>query len=140
MKKVQVRVGYVYAAKISGVLSPVRIEAKSPYGGWDAVNSTTGHKVRIKSPAKLRFLCDRNPVTGKWRRTRCSHEPTVRLCAHSAISSFIQRKLDAGAALSGQKRRAHEQFLGRRSLRFLRVCCVLLLWALSCGEWWSGRY
>jgi len=54
MKKAQVKVGGTYAAKVSGKVVPVRIDAENPRGGWDATNTATGKKVRIKSAQRLR--------------------------------------------------------------------------------------
>lgn len=70
MKQKDVQVGKVYAVRVSGNLSPVRLvrERESTYkanryastgrlshGGWDAVNLKTGRKVHIASAARLRF-------------------------------------------------------------------------------------
>src|SRR5260370_29908690 len=54
MKKRDVKIGETYLAKVSGKLVPVRITSESPYGGWNAVNTTTGREVRIRSAARLR--------------------------------------------------------------------------------------
>ena len=54
MKKNDVKVGGVYAAKVSDKVVPVRIDEKNPHGGWRATNQTTGKKVRIKSAQRLR--------------------------------------------------------------------------------------
>ena len=54
MKKNEVTIGGVYAAKVSGKVVPVRITGPSPYGGWDAVNTQTQRAVRIRSAARLR--------------------------------------------------------------------------------------
>jgi len=54
MKKAEVKVGGTYAAKVSGKVVPVRIDAENPRGGWNATNTATGKKVRIKSAQRLR--------------------------------------------------------------------------------------
>ena len=54
MKKADVKLGGVYAAKVSGKVVPVRINAENPRGGWDATNTATNKKVRIKSARRLR--------------------------------------------------------------------------------------
>ena len=54
MKKKDIEIGRRYAAKVSGKLATVRIVRESPYGGWDAMNTATGRKVRIKTAARLR--------------------------------------------------------------------------------------
>ncbi len=60
MKKSDVKIGGIYAAKVSDKIVPVKIEAVSPLGGWSAVNLMTRKKVHIKSPARLRYPCDRD--------------------------------------------------------------------------------
>jgi hypothetical protein len=54
MKQQDVKVGGVYAAKITDKVVPVRIDAENANGGWDGTNLTTNKKVRIKSARKLR--------------------------------------------------------------------------------------
>lgn len=54
MKKDEVQVGKIYTAKVTDKVVPVRIDAESRHGGWDATNMATGKKVRIKSPQRLR--------------------------------------------------------------------------------------
>jgi hypothetical protein len=58
MKKSEVKVGGVYAVKVTNKVVQVRIDAESRHGGWDGTNLTTGKKVRIKSPARLRGGAD----------------------------------------------------------------------------------
>lgn len=54
MKAKEVGVGRTYVAKVSGVLTVVRLTGVSRFGGWDAVNVKTGRPVRIKTAARLR--------------------------------------------------------------------------------------
>jgi len=54
MRKDEIEVGGCYAAKVSGRMATVRIDAENPRGGWDATNLRTGKKVRIKSAQRLR--------------------------------------------------------------------------------------
>ena len=54
MKKADVEIGGQYVAEVSGKLVVVKILALSPYGGWDATNTTTGRPVRIRSAQRLR--------------------------------------------------------------------------------------
>jgi len=54
MRKNEIKLGVTYIAKVSEKLVPVRIDRESPYGGWDATNTTTGRQVRIKTAARLR--------------------------------------------------------------------------------------
>ncbi len=54
MKKAEVQIGKQYAARISGRLTVVRLDAESRFGGWNATNTATKRSVRIRSAAKLR--------------------------------------------------------------------------------------
>lgn len=60
MKSEQIKIGNVYAAKVTDKVVPVRIDAvrislsTGKTGGWDATNLKTNRKVVIKSAAKLR--------------------------------------------------------------------------------------
>lgn len=56
MKKNEVKVGGIYTAKVTDKVVQVRIDAESRHGGWDATNLSTGKKVRIKSPIRLRAV------------------------------------------------------------------------------------
>jgi hypothetical protein len=62
MRKNQATISGVYAAKVSGAVVPVRITGESPYGGWDAVNTKTGRKVRVRSAARLRRRLNRAAI------------------------------------------------------------------------------
>lgn len=54
MKKEQIEIGQVYAAKITDAIVPVRIDAEHERGGWTGTNLRTNRQVRIKSAQKLR--------------------------------------------------------------------------------------
>ena len=54
MLKRDVRIGVRYVARVSDRLATVRITGESRYGGWDAVNESTGRAVRIRSAQRLR--------------------------------------------------------------------------------------
>jgi hypothetical protein len=55
MKKKEVTVGETYVAKVSGRITAVRITSENPYGGWMAVNVSTGRPIRIRTAARLRY-------------------------------------------------------------------------------------
>jgi hypothetical protein len=55
MKKKDVKIGGLYAARVSGKLVAVEVLRESRNGGWDAINTETKRDVRIKSAARLRF-------------------------------------------------------------------------------------
>ena len=56
MKKDNVKLGTVYAAKVSGDVVPVRLDKTNPHGGWDGTNMKTRKQVRIKGAQRLRGL------------------------------------------------------------------------------------
>ncbi|NQU20973.1 MAG: hypothetical protein HQ567_06785 [Candidatus Nealsonbacteria bacterium] len=64
MKKNDVRIGQRYMAKVAGSEVPVRIDAESRSGGWDAKNMATGRKVRIKTARQLRRKCTQADLAG----------------------------------------------------------------------------
>jgi len=64
MKKNEIKVGKVYAAKVTGKVVPVRIERTNPKGGWDAINMQTKRPVRIKSAQRLRSQVELPATSG----------------------------------------------------------------------------
>jgi len=54
MKKNEVKIGGVYVAKVSDRLVSVRIDSTHSKGGWNATNTATGRRIRIKSAQRLR--------------------------------------------------------------------------------------
>lgn len=53
MKKQEVEIHGIYAARVSGQLAHVRILGASPFGGWTAVNIRTRRLIRIKTARRL---------------------------------------------------------------------------------------
>ena len=72
MKKAEITIGSRYVAKISGKLTVVRITSEASYGGWFAVNTTTGREVRIRTAAKLR-----RPVNANDHMNSAGTEPVL---------------------------------------------------------------
>jgi hypothetical protein len=56
MKKNNVKLGAVYAVKVSGEIQPVRLDSTNPHGGFDGTNMRTKKSVRIVSTQRLRGL------------------------------------------------------------------------------------
>jgi hypothetical protein len=54
MKKNEVKVGGSYVAKVSDRIVTVRIDSTHSKGGWNATNTRTGKRIRIKSAQRLR--------------------------------------------------------------------------------------
>ncbi len=54
MKKNEVKIGGMYVTKVSDRLVTVRIDGTHSKGGWNATNTRTGKRIRIKSAQRLR--------------------------------------------------------------------------------------
>ena len=54
MKKNEIKIGNVYTAKVSDRVVPVRIDSTNSQSGWNATNTKTGKRIRIKSAQRLR--------------------------------------------------------------------------------------
>jgi len=54
MKKKDVKIGKIYAVKVSNKIDSVKLTSESIYGGWNGTNLKTGRQVRIKTAGKLR--------------------------------------------------------------------------------------
>jgi len=80
MKRADVKLSNVYAAKVSGKVVPVRIDAENPRGGWDATNTATGKKVRIKSAQRLR---------GPWPKKSGNGDASAKAAAKDATRANV---------------------------------------------------
>lgn len=87
MKKNEVKIGRVYTAKVTNKLVQVRIEAESRYGGWDAINVSTGKKVRIKSPTRLRATVGGDGATTGAKKAKGGKKAKARPEAETAQTS-----------------------------------------------------
>ena len=54
MKKDEIKIGQCYEAKVSDRIVSVRIDSPNSHGGWNATNTATGKRIRIKSAQRLR--------------------------------------------------------------------------------------
>ena len=75
MKKAEIKIGSVYAVKVSNKLSPVKITGVSIYGGWDATNLDTQRAVRVRTAGRLRFEIEK--VGEKWKRVENTVGPAI---------------------------------------------------------------
>ena len=69
MKKDEVKVGGMYVAKVSDKIVTVRIDSAHSKGGWNATNTATGKRIRIKSAQRLRGPA-KNAAKAKERNDR----------------------------------------------------------------------
>ncbi len=85
MKKLEVRLGGVYEAKVSGKLARVRIDHVSVHGGWSATNLDTNRHIAIRTAGRLRKPVSITPPTSvadmwrQWQRLKESNPDTVLL-------------------------------------------------------------
>jgi len=75
MKKNEVKIGGMYVAKVSDRIVTVRIDSTHSKGGWNATNTRTGKRIRIKSAQRLR---------GEARKTPKAETPKV---AEAAVAN-----------------------------------------------------
>lgn len=91
MKKADVKIGGQYFANVTGRKVVVKIETESRHGGWDAINQTTGKKVRIKSAQRLTPMAAAPPPTE-------NDEATVTAPAAAEPAGAGEKKLSAVSA------------------------------------------
>lgn len=65
MKKDEIKVGQSYEAKVSNRIVTVRIDSTNSHGGWNATNTATGKRIRIKSAQRLRRAAGAEASTGR---------------------------------------------------------------------------
>ena len=70
MKKDQVKVGGLYHAKVSDKLVTVRIDGSNTHGGWNATNTATGKRIRIKMQRDCPSKPHRFPLPVRDQRVR----------------------------------------------------------------------
>ena len=87
MTKNEVKIGAVYTAKVTNKVVQVRIDAENRYGGWDATNLTTGKKVRIKSPQRLRTAVGGNIAATGAKKAKGSKKTKAQAEAAQAQTS-----------------------------------------------------
>jgi len=86
MRKQEIEIGKSYSSKISNKMTTVRIDSKSPRGGWIATNNDTGREVWIKTAAKLRYpVSDKPNLADKLRSTPSD---TVPIANHVIVNAL----------------------------------------------------
>ena len=103
MKKSEVKVGSVYAAKVSDNLVEVRIDGENRHGGWTATNLATGKKVHIKSAQRLRGKAGAAKKGG--RKTKATQtEAAVANGAAAAESPAAEPKRGKAKRAKGERK------------------------------------
>lgn len=95
MKKNEIKVGKVYAAKVTGKVVPVRIERTNAKGGWDAINMQTRRPVRIRSAQRLRSQVELPPTSGDWG-TRATKSAKATMAAKTMAGRDTGQRGTAG--------------------------------------------
>jgi len=124
MNKNKVEVGRTYLAKIAGAVRPVRIIGESQYGGWDAVNETTGRRVRIKSAQRLRGLAPTQPKTHRVTKTEAVNDAVQTAAAYKAaekVNVLPAADVSPAALVAVLKRMLGVQNMLMPGLRYISV-------------------
>ena len=141
MKKSEVKIGETYRVKVSGNIANVRITGESPYGGWEATNTVTKKKVRIKSAQRLRGLATtKKAATGKTAPEKAKAETpratsetpdTKTTAAEPKVPKKVERK---GERMSGLDAAAKVLAEAGEPLN----CKTIVERALAKGYWKTG--
>jgi hypothetical protein len=101
MKKNEIKIGNLYTAKVSDRVVTVRIDSTNSHGGWNATNTATGKRIRIKSAQRLR-----EAVTEGQRSKKSMPEPAGQTPGEQGIAAA---QADAKAAERENARLAEER-------------------------------
>ena len=100
MKKNEVKVGGLYHAKVSDKLVTVRIDSTNSHGGWNATNTRTGKRIRIKSAQRLR---GRAKGAGKAEASEAPKATVAKAEKVEAAGKAAMKKVKSKKAAGGQK-------------------------------------
>ncbi len=92
MKKAEVQIGATYRCKVSGSIADVRITGENPHGGWDAINTSTNRKVRIKSAQRLRNAVHR-PAKRKKIVTLAEYEANAEQASAERAAGQVRKDI-----------------------------------------------
>lgn len=95
MKKNEIKIGHLYSAKVSNHIVTVRIDSMNTHGGWNATNTKTGKRIRIKSAQRLRRAVPGSRKAAK--RADVAPEPEVNPTVEIITSQPLPES-DAGQA------------------------------------------
>ncbi len=104
MKKNEVKTGGLYLATVSDKLVTVRIDGTNSHGGWNATNTRTGKRIRIKSAQRLRGVA--KPVAkaevraAKAKKAKADNEKPKRVSALDAAAQVLAK---AGKPMRAQE-------------------------------------
>jgi hypothetical protein len=101
MRKAEVRVGGVYAAKVSDRIVRVHLDHERPGGGWVGTNLDTGRQVRIRTAARLRgeiaLASNDTPTTNSKEPNMATETPTPNP-ALDALTDNVTGAIERGDA------------------------------------------
>ncbi len=110
MKKNEIKVGGMYRAKVSDKVVTVRIDSAHTKGGWNATNTATGKRIRIKSAQRLRGAAKgaakggtktKSKTTKKAKSTKASGEKKPKRV--SALDAAAQVLAKAGKPMRAKE-------------------------------------
>lgn len=103
MKKQDVKLGHVYAVKVSGKVVPVLIKREALTGGWFGVNQKTKREVRIRSAARLRYDWHMPNATARLTSMQFA---MVRNIAEQTAQRVLPETIAELGSVSGEEARA----------------------------------
>ncbi len=115
MKKNEIKVGGMYRAKVSDKIVTVRIDSTHTKGGWNATNTATGKRIRIRSAQRLRGAANGAAKAKGGTKTGTTTKATTKKAKSTKATGEKKAKrvsaLDAAAqvlAKAGKPMRAKE--------------------------------
>ncbi len=115
MKKNEIKVGGMYRARVSDKVVTVRIDSTHTKGGWNAINTATGKRIRIKSAQRLRGAAKGAAKAKGATKTKTATKATTKKAKSTKAAGAQKPKrvsaLDAAAqvlAKAGKPMRAKE--------------------------------
>ena len=104
MKKDQVKIGRLYVAKVSDKLVTVRIDSTHSGGGWNATNTATGKRLRIKSARRLRGVAGGRKKKAETTEATVATDEKAEAANKAATEKVEPKKADGDLpAQAGQK-------------------------------------
>ena len=137
MKKENVKLGCVYACKVSGEVQPVRLDKENPHGGFDGTNMKTRKPVRVKSTQRLRGLWPKKtmPIVADEGRGAADVGPKGEPATEAAKDSTTATSGDTGKRGAKKAKAPKEPKPERNSLLNLAVKVLTEAGtALNCKE------
>jgi hypothetical protein len=102
MKKNEIKVGGLYRAKVSDKVVTVRIDSTHGKGGWNATNTATGKRIRIKSAQRLRGAVKGGSKAKGATKTKTTTKATTKKAKSTKATSEKKPKRVSALAAAAQ--------------------------------------